>query len=273
MEESTPSAVNLINFLQFEFEANGKQYRTLNTYRSAVSTTLGTCPVRGSPVGQDPLVCRFMRGLLRLRPPKTKLFPTWDLVTVLNRSLTLLQLLKKTAFLVAVVCYKRPADLCNMQVVPGYWQLDESGFTCQPLGFGKTEQHRPVPPIKIEPFQSNPNLCPVLHMCNLERRLVKFRPQSVKQFWITSRRPFKAISPITMSRWLQDVILDAGFSEGSARDVRSVGSSTAVQTNMDIGKVMEAANWQRLSTMQRHYFKPQCLQSLSGILNVTSGVD
>ena len=183
--------------------------------------------------------------------------------------LSLLQLLKKTA----VVCYKRPADLCNMQIVRGYWQLDESGFSCQPLGFGKTETHRPVPPIRIEPFQSNPNLCPVLHMINLERRLVKLRPQSVKQFWITSRRPFKAISPVTMSRWLQDVILDAGFSEGSARDVRSVGSSTAVQTNMDIGKVMEAANWQRLSTMQRHYFKPQCLQSLSGILNVTSGVD
>ena len=155
MDESSPSAVNLINFLQFEFEKNGKQYRTINTYRSAVSATLGTCPVCGVPVGQDPLVCRFMRGLLRLIPPRTKLFPTWDLVTVLNRlvswgdvtQLSLLQLLKKTAFLVAVVCYKRPADLCNMQVVPDYWQLDESGFTCQPLGFGKTVpfQSKPLP--------------------------------------------------------------------------------------------------------------------------------
>ena len=76
-----------------------------------------------------------------------------------------------------------------------------------------------------------------------------------------------------MSRWLQDVILDAGSPEGSARDVRSVGASTAVQTNMDIGKVMEAANWSRLTTLQRHYFKPQCLSSLSGILNVSSGAD
>ena len=143
-----------------------------------------------------------------------------------------------------------------MQIVQGYWQLDESGFTCQPLGFGKTEQHKPVPPIRIEPFQTNPSLCPVLHLVNLERRLAKLRPQSVKHFWITSKRPFKAISPVTMSRWLQDVILDAGSPEGSARDVRSVGSSTAVQTNMDISKVMEAANWQRLTTMQRHCFKP-----------------
>ena len=73
-----------------------------------------------------------------------------------------------------------------------------------------------------------------------------------------------------MSRWLQDVILDAGFPGGSARDVRSVGATTAVQINMDINRVMEAANWQRLSTLQRHFFKLQCLQSLTGILNVIS---
>ena len=70
----------------------------------------------------------------------------------------------------------------------------------------------------------------------------------------------------------QDVILDAGFPGGSARDVRSVGATTAVQINMDIGRVLEAANWQRLSTLQGHYFKPQCLQTLTGILNVTSNV-
>ena len=48
------------------------------------------------------------------------------------------------------------------------------------------------------------------------------------------------------------------------------GTTTAVQTNMVIYRVMEAANWQRLSTLQGHYYKPQCLQSLTGILNVTS---
>ena len=40
----------------------------------------------------------------------------------------------KTGFLVALVLYKRPADLCNLQVVEGFWQLDMRGFACQPLG-------------------------------------------------------------------------------------------------------------------------------------------
>ena len=84
--------------------------------------------------------------------------------------------MKKTAFLVAVVCYKRPADLCNMQKVQGYWQLDSRGFSCQPLGFGKTEQHRPVPPLRIEPFVENPSLCPVLHLVELDERYSVHKP-------------------------------------------------------------------------------------------------
>ena len=29
-----------------------------------------------------------------------------------------------------------------MQVVGGFWQLDMRGFTCQPLGYGKTEPQK-----------------------------------------------------------------------------------------------------------------------------------
>ena len=68
------------------------------------------------------------------------------------------------------------------------------------------------------------------------------------------------------------MIVDTGSLSGTARDVRSVGASTAVQAKMDIKGIMEAANWQRLSTLQRHYFKPQSLQLLTNILNVTSEV-
>ena len=73
-----------------------------------------------------------------------------------------------------------------------------------------------------------------------------------------------------MCRWMKEVISDAGVPLCSAKDVRSVGATTAVQASMDINRVMDAANWKRLSTLQRHYFKLQCLQSLTGILNVTS---
>ena len=54
----------------------------------------------------------------------------------MTKELPLSKLMIETAFLVAVVCFKRPADLCNVQVVENYWELDINGFTCQPLGYG-----------------------------------------------------------------------------------------------------------------------------------------
>ena len=268
--------MNLINFLQHEFETNERQYRTLNSYRSAVSATLGTCARNGRPVGQDPLVCRFLRGVHRLRPPKTKLFPNWDILQVVNylktwgkvKDLSLKQLLMKTSFLVALVCYKRPSDLINMDVKTDYWQLSRDGFVCQPLGYGKTECHNPTPPIKIDPFRGNPELCPVQHLLQLEGKLRHLRSDTVTRFWLSAKAPHKPITVQTMSRWLKEVIKGAGSMTGMARDVRSVGATLAVQTNFDMKQILEAGNWQRLSTLQRYYFKPQPLNSLSSILRI-----
>ena len=53
-----PDPVTLVNFLQYEFEEHSRPYNTLNNLRSSVSSTLGPCLGSGSPVGQDPLVCR-----------------------------------------------------------------------------------------------------------------------------------------------------------------------------------------------------------------------
>ena len=52
----------------------------------------------------------------------------------------------------------------------------------------------------------------------------------------------QVLTTTSMSGWLQDVMKNAGFQEGSARDVRSVGASVRVQSNLDIRKILEATN-------------------------------
>ena len=89
MDPLIPDPVTLLNFLTYHFEVKNSEYRTLNCYRSAVSSTLSNNPKSGLPVGQDPLVSRFFRGVRRLRPPKVKLFPTWSVSTVLKYLKTL----------------------------------------------------------------------------------------------------------------------------------------------------------------------------------------
>ena len=79
-----PNPVNLLNFLTYFYEVKRSEYRTLNCYRSAISSTLAPDPRTGIPVGQDPLVSRFFKGIKRLRPPKKRLFPTWSVSSVLR---------------------------------------------------------------------------------------------------------------------------------------------------------------------------------------------
>ena len=165
MTQSLFGFVPVFRLPSFYGGSRGKsKFRTLNW-------TLGPDLRTGFPVGQDPLVSRFFKGVRRLRPPKPKLFPTWSVSAVLrhlkslgeSKSLSLSTLLKKTCFLVALVCCKRPACLNNMQKVQGYWELSMSGLRCQTLGLSKTEVHNVAPPIIIEPFNEDPALCPVYH--------------------------------------------------------------------------------------------------------------
>ena len=60
---------DILEFLCERFEA-GKQYRTINTLRSAISMTHEE--VDGVRVGQHPMVSRFLKGVFNLRPPAPK---------------------------------------------------------------------------------------------------------------------------------------------------------------------------------------------------------
>ncbi len=88
-------------------------------------------PLDGNTVGKHPLVIRFLRGALRMRPPVRSRVPTWDLAVVLealcipppfepieetsDRRLSL-----KTTFLLAITSLKRVGDLQALSVAPSY---------------------------------------------------------------------------------------------------------------------------------------------------------
>ena len=57
----------ILDFLACQF-AEGKQYRTINSYRSAISMTHN--PIDGVVVGKHPLVTRLMKGIFNRRPPQ-----------------------------------------------------------------------------------------------------------------------------------------------------------------------------------------------------------
>ncbi len=71
----------VLEFLQDRFTA-GLAPSTLKVYVVAISAY--HIPLGGMSMGNDPLVSRFLRGMLRLRPAARTRVPTWDLVIVLQ---------------------------------------------------------------------------------------------------------------------------------------------------------------------------------------------
>lgn len=195
MDPASPTLAELLDWLALEFVDNKVQYRTLNVYRSALSSTVETLP-GGLPMGQHPLVCRLLKACFRLRPPKQRLFPDWNIQVVLSHledwppavDLSLKQLSMKTVFLLALVSFKRPSDLYRLHIMDGYWQLSMSRFRAQPMEVGKTDRPgHASPPIRIEAYK-NLALDPVFYLNAYVRRVKKvlFYALPLLPFYITS---------------------------------------------------------------------------------------
>ena len=75
------SLSTILQFLTSEFKQR-KQYRTINSYRSAISMTHG--PIDGVVVGKHPFVCRLLKGIYNQRSPQPRYSCTWDVGLVLD---------------------------------------------------------------------------------------------------------------------------------------------------------------------------------------------
>ena len=75
------SVSKVLEFLLEEFNV-GKQYRTLNTIRSAISMTHSE--VDGVRIGQHEIVSRFMKGIFNSRPPMPRYTSTWNVDIILR---------------------------------------------------------------------------------------------------------------------------------------------------------------------------------------------
>ena len=62
----SPSLAEVLDFLS-SLVSEGKSYRTINVYRSMLSSTLGK--LDGFDLGKHPLVLRLMRGVYNKIPP------------------------------------------------------------------------------------------------------------------------------------------------------------------------------------------------------------
>ena len=254
----------VVNFLAHLFQ-EGYQYRSLNAYRSAISSVHDK--VDGVSVGQHPLVARILKGAFNERPPQPRYSQTWDvnkITTYLNSlgdnaNLDLPDLTMKLTILLALTRPTRSSDLTSLDL--RFRRYIPEGVVFRPTKLAK--QSRPekeIAEIFFPSFPHNPILCPVHTLRAYEaatETLSKDNKES--RLLIATIKPHKAVTSSTIARWLRTIMGKAGIDTAifKAHSVRSASVSTAANAGVTTADILKAADWSSQSVFEKFYYKPQ----------------
>ncbi|KAI2649963.1 50S ribosomal protein L1 [Labeo rohita] len=247
----------VLEFLQARF-STGLAHSTLKVYVAAISAY--HAPLGGIPVGRNPLVVRFLRGVLKLRPPTRPRVPTWDLAVVLEalcrppfepiEEILIRFFTIKTVLLLALTSLKQVGDLQALSVAPSHLEFSPGiikAFLYPRPGYVPkvpTNTPQPVvlqafcPPPFREPDQQKLNcMCPVRALDAYVHRAALWHKS--EQLFVCYGPPKKGYpaSKETLSRWILDAISTAyeSFDLPSplgvmAHSTRAIGASKAFST-------------------------------------------
>ena len=260
----------ILEFLLKEFDS-GKQYRTLNTIRSAISMTHDE--IDGTRVGQHEVVSCFMKGVFNSRPPAPRYTSTWDVDVVLkflgslpeNTSLPLPMLTHKLAMLLALANANRCSDLAALDLQFCSMQSDGAKFMIP--GLTKTRRTGPPKEAFFAYYSQNKKLCPVSTLIVYRQRTKDLRPSGNQgRLFISVRRPHHPVKSATIGHWLKKVMEQSGIDTTifSAHSTRGAATSKAVSAGVSIPEILKAADWSTPSTFSRFYHRPVISDSKFG---------
>ena len=187
-------------------------YASLGTARSALSAVLTMN--NGISFGKHPLVQHFMKGIFNLRPALPRQFAVWDLDVVLDylsnskHDLPLKDLSEKLVIFLCLLSGKwdpavKALNIKDMLLEKVKWIF----FIKRPMKTTKPGFHQS--PIVLSEYPSNRKICIVTiinHYLEITKDL-----WSTDQLIISYKKPHKAVTTRTISRWCKAIIGKAGI--------------------------------------------------------------
>lgn len=252
---------SIIEFLD-EIFSKGLAYGSLNTARSAISL------ISADSKSEKSLVQRFMKAVYRSRPPKPKYDKIWDIDPVLEKlatwppieSLSLQLLTNKLLFLLALGTSHRiqTFSLIKISNIRKY----DTGFEIKVPDLIKTSRPGNAQPLFSLKFSSQKELCIASLLEAYLNRTVPLRGQ-LDSLFITVRKPHRAASTETISRWMRSVMSTCGISEEyTAYSTRHASSTAALKKGINLDIIKKVSGWsERSMTFFKFYNRPVELQN------------
>lgn len=204
---STP-VKEVLEFLTFLYES-GIGYSGINTARSALSSVVTLVDAVHYPVGQHPLIKRFLKGVFNKRPTFPRYSEIWDVSVVFNWMKTInfddmcLKLLTlKTVMLLALLSGQRVQTLKALSVE----NLKITDFYVEFRVDSLLKQSRPGFHLNklVLPAYEDRNLCIVQHLRKYIDMTKEIR--NTDSLLISYQKPHASVSCDTIARCLAKVV-------------------------------------------------------------------
>eukprot|EP00118_Oscarella_pearsei_P020915 m.231510 g.231510 ORF g.231510 m.231510 type:complete len:603 (+) comp40072_c0_seq1:414-2222(+) len=252
---------DILKFMADMFE-EGYAYRSLNAYRSAISSF--HAPVEGFPIGQHPLVSRLLKGAANLKPPQPRYASMWRVEPVLqyirdlgqSSKLKVLDLARKV-MLLALTRPSRSADLVRIDT--RFLRITEEGVCYKPTGWAK-QQKIGVATLEIfhPAFPEEEILCPRSTVEAYLSRTSRWRKgPDYSQLLLSVIERHRPVTSATVARWIKGMMSAAGINvdKFKAHSTRGASASAAGEAGIPIQDILAAADWRSQETFIRHYYR------------------
>lgn len=255
-----PTLSQVLQFLSSLFN-KGLGYASINTTKCALSGVLGLFD--GLALGQHPLMIKFMKGCLKLRPPKPRYQITWDANQVLdyiisiptNENLNTMLLTEKLCALLSLVTAQRAQAIASIKLEDIIWGDPVQIMLSSQL---KTTTHKhPNPVLVIPRYDNNINLCVIKCLETYISRTNSYRADN--NLFLSTCKPYKPVCSKTVSRWLINVLVKSGVNTDlfHAHSFRHASSSKASRNGLSSDHIMSRVGWSlKSTTFAKYYNKP-----------------
>lgn len=168
---------------------------------------------------------------------------------------TILQLSQKLCTLFLLVTGQRGQTLHLTKLQDITFNAEKSIVTIRPselLKQSKPGKH--LNPIILKSLNGKRNICVVKTLLEyLERTEILRNGDSLI---ISTVKPFKPAARATISRWLKQILVDAGVGDTfKPHSVRSASTSKALQKGISVQNILKTAGWSNAKTFAKFYGK------------------
>lgn len=253
------SISEVLQFLQYQYDNKTIKYGTFNNYRSALSLIL-------PEVGTNPLVCRWIKGVSRVRPPARKYNFTWDPNQVIdmlekwypNGDLSLEKISKKLSTLLALTTAHRMQTLSlikveNIHISPEKIQI------LIPDVIKTTNVRSEQPCLQIPFFTERPQVCVASTLLAYLEKTAPLRSEVQNHLFLGTRKPYLTVGTQTLSRWIKATLAESGINTEifGGYSAKHAAVSAAFRNGVLLRTIRKTAGWAKnSSTFTRFYNIP-----------------